>query len=50
MKSWKVEAAIIAVGLLLLGIKVKGGIDNFVNKDRVVSVKEIGRASCRERV
>ena len=39
MKSWKVEAAIIAVGLLLLGIKVKGGIDNFVNKDRVVSVK-----------
>ena len=39
MKSWKVEAAIIAVGLLLLGIMVKGGIDNFVNKDRVVSVK-----------
>ena len=25
MKSWKVEAAIIAVGLLLLGIMVKGG-------------------------
>lgn len=24
MKSWKVEAAIIAVGLLLLGIMVKG--------------------------
>ena len=39
MKSWKVEAAIIAVGLLLLGIMVKGGINNFVNKDRVVSVK-----------
>ena len=35
MKSWKVEAAIIAVGLLLLGIMVKGGINNFVNKDRV---------------
>ena len=33
MKSWKVEAAIIAVGLLLLGIMVKGGINNFVNKD-----------------
>ena len=31
MKSWKVEAAIIAVGLLLLGIMVKGGINNFVN-------------------
>ena len=30
MKSWKVEAAIIAVGLLLLGIMVKGGINNFV--------------------
>lgn len=26
-------------GLLLLGIMVKGGINNFVNKDRVVSVK-----------
>ena len=39
MKSWKVEASIIAVGLLLLGIMVKGGINNFVNKDRVVSVK-----------
>ena len=37
MKSWKVEAAIIAVGLLLLGIMVKGGINNFVNKDRVVA-------------
>ena len=35
----EVEAAIIAVGLLLLGIMVKGGINNFVNKDRVVSVK-----------
>ena len=41
MKSWNVEAAIIAVGLLLLGIMVKGGINNFVNKDRVVSVKAV---------
>ena len=39
MKNWRVEAAIIAVGLLLLGIMVKGGIDNFVHKDRVVTVK-----------
>ena len=52
MKSWKVEAAIIAVGLLLLGIMVKGGINNFVDKDRVVSVKglaemEVDRKSTR---
>ena len=49
MKSWKVEAAIIAVGLLLLGIMVKGGINNFVNKDRVVS-ERAGRngSACRQ--
>ena len=29
MKSWKVEAAIIAVGLLLLGIMVKGRYQQF---------------------
>ena len=47
MKSWKVEAAIIAVGLLLLGIMVKGGINNFVNKDRVVSVKAVSYTHLR---
>ena len=48
MKSWKVEAAIIAVGLLLLGIMVKGGINNFVNKDRVVSVKGLAEMEVPE--
>ena len=50
MKSWKVEAAIIAVGLLLLGIMVNGGINNFVNKDRVVSVKGLAEmeVACRQ--
>lgn len=32
-------AAIIAVGLLLLGLCIKSGIDNFTNKDRRVTVK-----------
>lgn len=34
-----IQAAIIAVGLLLLGLCIKGGIDNFTNKDRRVTVK-----------
>ncbi|MBR5102113.1 MAG: SIMPL domain-containing protein [Muribaculaceae bacterium] len=33
------EAAIIAVGIIVLGFCIKAGIDNFVNKDRVVDVK-----------
>ncbi len=33
------EAAIIAVGMLLLGLCIKGGIDNFTNHDRKVTVK-----------
>ena len=34
-----VAAAIIAVGLSMLGLCIKGGIDNFTNKDRRVTVK-----------
>ena len=34
-----IVAAIVAVGLLLLGLCIKGGIDNFTNKDRRVTVK-----------
>ncbi|MBR6446760.1 MAG: SIMPL domain-containing protein [Prevotella sp.] len=34
-----VQAAIIALGLLLLGLCIKGGFDNFTNKDRRVTVK-----------
>ncbi len=33
------SAAIIAVGIVVLGFCLKGGIDNFVNKDRRVTVK-----------
>ena len=29
-----IVAAILAVGLLMLGLCIKGGIDNFTNKDR----------------
>ena len=34
-----IVAAIVAFGLLLLGLCLKGGIDNFTNKDRRVTVK-----------
>ena len=34
-----IVAVIMAVGLLLLGLCIKGGIDNFTNKDRRVTVK-----------
>ena len=34
-----IEAAIIALGLVILGYCLKSGIDNFVNKDRQVTVK-----------
>ena len=34
-----IAAAIIAVGIVCLGWFVKTGIDNFVNKDRHVTVK-----------
>ena len=34
-----IQATILAVGLLLLGLCIKSGIDNFTNKDRRVTVK-----------
>lgn len=33
------SAAMIALGIVILGFCLKGGIDNFVNKDRVITVK-----------
>ncbi|WP_455608592.1 SIMPL domain-containing protein [Bacteroides rodentium] len=39
MISWILEAAIIAVVLFSVGAMLKGGLNNFVNKDRIVSVK-----------
>ena len=34
-----ISAAILAVGLILFGFILKGGINNFINKDRQVTVK-----------
>lgn len=39
MKNWMKEAAIIAMGLIILGLSIKGGIEYFKDRDRVVSVK-----------
>lgn len=39
MKRFIVEAIIIALGLTLLGINIKSGIEKFSNKDRKVTVK-----------
>lgn len=38
-KNKIIEAVILAVGLILLGLCIKGGMDNFTNKDRRVTVK-----------
>lgn len=38
-KSWLIESCIIALSVVVLAFCLKGGIDNFVNKDRIVSVK-----------
>ncbi len=39
MKNRIIEAAIIAVGITLLGYMIRSGIDSFKERDRVVSVK-----------
>ena len=39
-----IQASILAVGLLLLGLCIKSGIDNFTNKDRRVTVKGLARS------
>ena len=39
MKSWKIEAAIIAVGMLLLGWMIRGGVNDVKDKERIVTVK-----------
>lgn len=38
-KSWILEAGILAVGLSLLGVNLRSGINSFINKERIVSVK-----------
>lgn len=39
MKNWMKEAAILAVGMVLLGFFIKSGIEGFKEKDRAVNVK-----------
>lgn len=39
MSKWKTEALLLTFGLAVLGAQIKQGINNFVEKDRVVTVK-----------
>lgn len=39
MKNWRLEAIILAVGMVLMGYCIKWGLDAFSTKDRVVTVK-----------
>ena len=38
MKNFRLESVILAIGLLLLGICIKGGFDSFAERDRSVNV------------
>ncbi len=39
MKNFRIEAAILAVGLAVLGVFIYSGINSFASRDRVVSVR-----------
>ena len=39
MSTWKTEAVILAIGMAVLGGQIEEGINDFVAKDRVVTVK-----------
>lgn len=39
MKNWRIEAVILAIGMLLLGVFIKNGFNEFAQKDRSVNVK-----------
>ena len=39
MKNWKLEAVILAVGMLVMGLFIKQGLEMFSERDRVVNVK-----------
>ena len=39
MSNWKTEAVILAIGMAALGVQIEDGINDFVAKDRVVTVK-----------
>lgn len=38
-ENWRMEAIILAVGMLLLGVFIKNGFSEFAQKDRSVNVK-----------
>ena len=42
MKNY-ISAALVALGLLALGLCIKAGIDNFSNRDRVVTVRGLSK-------
>ena len=46
MASWKTEAIIVAIGMTVLGGQIKQGINKFVEKDRVVTVKGCPKWKC----
>ncbi|WP_418696560.1 SIMPL domain-containing protein [Bacteroides sp.] len=39
MKNWRIEAIIISIGIIMLGVMIRNGINDFKDKDRIVSVK-----------
>ncbi len=39
MKHWRIEAIIVAAGIGMLGVMIRNGINDFREKDRVVTVK-----------
>lgn len=39
MKNLRLEAVIMALGLVLMGLMIRGGINDFKDKERIVSVK-----------
>lgn len=39
MKNLRLEAVILAIGLIVLGTMIRGGINDFKNKERIVTVK-----------
>ena len=49
MKTWKIEAAIIAAGMILLGVTIKCGINDFIDKERIVSVKGLAEMEVPDR-
>ena len=39
MKNLRLEAVVMALGLVLMGLMIRGGINDFKDKERIVSVK-----------